>query len=83
MRILHILPVLAMAGALVAAPALASQCPMDVGKIDAALKTAELSEADKAEVMKLRDEGEALHNSGDHAKSVETLAKAKAILKVE
>jgi hypothetical protein len=54
-----------------------------MGKIDAALKTAQLSDADKAEVMKLRQDGEALHNSGDHAKSVETLAKAKAMLKIE
>jgi hypothetical protein len=47
------------------------------------MKTAQLSEADMAEVMKLRAEGEKLHDSGDHAKSVEALAKAKAILKIE
>lgn len=78
----RILPVFAVA-ALLATPAFASQCPADMGKIDAAMKTAELSTADMAEVTKLRAEGEALHNSGDHAKSVETLAKAKAILKIE
>ncbi len=79
----RILPGFALIGLLVAAPAYASQCPMDMGKIDAALTTAQLSDADKAEVMKLRQEGEAEHKPGDHAKSVETLAKAKAILKIE
>ncbi len=77
-----ILPVFAVA-ALLATPAFANQCPMDIGKIDAAMKTAMLSDADKAEVMKLRDEGQKAHDGGDHAKSVETLAKAKAILKIE
>lgn len=63
-----------------AVPAVAGQCPADMSKIDAALATAELSEADMAEVTALRAEGEALHASGDHAASVETLAKAKALL---
>lgn len=83
MRIKHVLPAFAIVGLLVASPAFANHCPMDMKQIDAALKTAQLSDADKAEVMKLRKEGEALHNAGDHAKSVETLAKAKAILKIE
>ena len=79
----RILPALAVVGLLAATPAFANQCPVDMGKIDEAMKTAKLSEADMAEVMKLRAEGEAAHNGGDHAKSVETLAKAKAILKIE
>lgn len=66
-----------------ALPALAGQCPMDMSKIDAAMATAELSEAEMSEVMALRAEGEALHNSGDHAASVETLAQAKAILGID
>ena len=77
-----ILPIFAVA-ALLATPVFASQCPMDIGKIDAALKTSQLSDGDKADVMKLRDEGQKAHDGGDHAKSVETLAKAKAILKIE
>lgn len=78
----RILPVFAVA-ALLATPVFANQCPVDMGKIDAAMKTAQLSEADMAEVTKLRAEGEKLHEGGDHGKSVETLAKAKAILKIE
>ncbi|WP_101067648.1 hypothetical protein [Roseovarius salinarum] len=69
--------------ALLAAPAMAGQCPMDMAKIDAAMETAELSEARMAEVKALRAEGEALHEAGDHAASVETLAKAKEMLGVE
>ncbi|MBM3482162.1 MAG: hypothetical protein FJX66_02550 [Alphaproteobacteria bacterium] len=79
----RILPALAVVGLLAATPVFAAQCPVDMGKIDEAMKTAKLSEADMAEVMRLRAEGEAEHNGGEHAKSVETLAKAKAILKVE
>ncbi len=65
---------------LFAIPAIAGQCPADMAEIDAAMETAQLSEAKMAEVKALRAEGEALHNSGDHAASVETLGKAKEIL---
>ena len=65
---------------LVVAPAFAGQCPADMAEIDAAMQSAQLSEAEMAEVKALRAEGEALHNAGDHAASVETLAKAKDIL---
>jgi hypothetical protein len=54
-----------------------------MAKIDAALKTANLSASDKAQVQKYRKEGEALHNAGKHPESEATLAKAKAILKVK
>lgn len=61
--------------------AFAMRCPMDMQQIDAALAAnPKLSAEQLAEVKKLRAEGEAQHNGGDHAKSVETLAKAKAIL---
>ena len=65
------------------ASALASQCPVDMGKIDAAMETAQLSEADMATVKELRAKGEELHTAGDHANSVSTLAEAKAILGIE
>lgn len=65
------------------ATAFARQCPQDMAKIDAALKTANLSASDKAQVQKYRKEGEALHNAGKHPESEATLAKAKAILKVK
>lgn len=66
-----------------ATPAFASQCPGDMTKIDAALQTANLSEADLAEVQALRATGEQQHAAGNHAESIETLAKAKAILEFE
>lgn len=55
--------------------------PVDMQQIDAALAAhPKLSAEQLAEVKKLRAEGEAQHNAGDHAASVETLAKAKKIL---
>lgn len=61
----------------------AGQCPADMAKIDAAMQTAQLSETDKAKVMELRAKGEQLHESGDHAESVKTLAEAKQMLGIE
>jgi hypothetical protein len=63
--------------------ALASRCPMEMAKIDAALRTAQLSPDQKAEVEKLRKQGEALHNAGNHPASEEALDKAKDILKIK
>ena len=54
-----------------------------MSKIDAAMQTAQLSDADKAKVMELRAKGEELHEAGKHAESVETLAEAKKMLGVE
>ncbi len=62
------------------APALAFHCPADVNAIDNALPKSNLSAPQKAEVMKLRDEGEAQHNAGDHQTAVNTLAKAMRII---
>ena len=76
--------ILPLAAALVlAAPAFAGQCPGDMKKIDAALKTASLSAGDLAEVTALRATGAQQHASGAHADSVKTLAKAKKILEIE
>ncbi len=63
-----------------ASPAFAFQCPADMGKIDAALASASLSNADLARVKELRARGEAEHKAGKHAASVATLAEAMAIL---
>ncbi len=65
------------------ASAFAGQCPGDMAAIDAALSTAELSEADMTKVTELRAMGEEQHESGSHADSVATLAEAKAILGIE
>ena len=76
--------VLALTVLLTATPVLASQCPADMAAIDAALAAGtSLSDADLAQVKALRDEGESLHGSGDHAASVETLARAKKMLGLE
>lgn len=66
-----------------AGSAFAFRCPADMAKIDAAMKTAKLSAADKTQVATYRKEGEALHKAGKHQASVDTLAKAMAILKVK
>jgi len=64
-----------------ALPASAAHCPADMKKIDAALAAGtKLSEADLAEVKKLRSEGEQLHGAGKHGESVETLGKAMKML---
>ena len=53
-------------------------------KIDTALENnPKLSEAQAAEVKKLRAEGEALHKEGKHRESVETLGKAMGILGIK
>ena len=66
-----------------AGSAFAFHCPADMAKIDAAMKTAKLSAADKTKVQTYRKEGEALHKAGKHQQSVDTLAKAMAILNVK
>lgn len=69
--------------AIMTTDALASRCPMEMAKIDTALKTAQLSSDQKAEVEKLRKEGEDLHNAGNHSASEAALDKAKDILKIK
>ena len=61
-------------------PALASQCPMLMQEVDAAMETAELTEEEKAKVMELRESGEEAHAAGDHAKSEADLNEALEIL---
>lgn len=61
----------------------AFHCPVDMGKIDAALPTAELNDQDKSKVMALRAQGEELHNSGNHAEAVKVLAEAMTLLGVK
>lgn len=63
-----------------ATPAFAFHCPADMAEIDAALPSASLSDEQMAQVEELRALGEKQHQAGDHAASIETLAKAKALL---
>lgn len=70
--------------ALLTGPAFAFQCPANIRQIDAALQTnTQLSAADKAKVTELRNEGEKLHASGQHQQSMDKLAEAKKILKIQ
>jgi hypothetical protein len=66
--------------ALTIGPAVASQCPLQMAKVDEALKTAQLSDADRAKVVELRASGETFHNEGKHAESEATLAEALKLL---
>ncbi|MGE0119404.1 MAG: hypothetical protein AB7S71_08300 [Dongiaceae bacterium] len=68
----------------IAAPAYAMHCPADMAKIDAALAgNPSLTTEQLAEVQKLRQEGEEYHNAGKHQESIDTLAKAMAILGIQ
>ncbi len=58
------------------APAAAASCPAQMAKIDAAMATTDLNAADKAKVMSMRQEGEALHKAGKHAESTKVLSQA-------
>ena len=72
---------LLLTGLLFAGSAFANHCPMDMKKIDEALMSKPaLSSEQLAEVKKLRAEGETQHNSGKHQESMDSLAKALAIL---
>lgn len=69
---------------LASAAAFAFHCPADMKKIDEALaKNPPLSAAQLGEVKKYRADGEALHKAGRHQESVDTLAKAMAILNIK
>lgn len=81
MKLRHLITVLALT---ISTSAFAMHCPLDMKKIDAALaKNPDLTSSQLAQVKTLRAEGEALHNSGKHQQSVDTLAKAMQILGIE
>jgi hypothetical protein len=70
--------------AILAGPALAGQCPVDMKKIDAVLaQNPQISAAQLAEVTELRAQGEVQHKGRQHGASVKTLAKAKEILGIK
>ncbi|HKU70018.1 MAG TPA: hypothetical protein VJQ51_04190 [Burkholderiales bacterium] len=69
--------------ALASSSALAFHCPADMKAIDEAMsKNPKLSAEQMAEVKKYRAEGETLHKAGKHQESVDTLGKARKILKI-
>ncbi|WP_119392482.1 hypothetical protein [Taklimakanibacter lacteus] len=63
-----------------ATPAFASQCPALMNKINEAMKTAQLDDAKKAEVMDLYNKGKAAHDAGDHPASEASLNEALKLL---
>jgi len=63
-----------------ATPAFATHCPTLMMKIDEAMKTAQLDDAKKAQVMDLYNKGKAEHEAGDHAASEADLNEALKIL---
>ena len=63
-----------------ATPAFATHCPTLMMKIDEAMKTAQLDDAKKAQVMDLYNKGKAEHEAGDHAQSEADLNEALKIL---
>ena len=63
-----------------ASPALANKCPTLWKDIDKKLQAAQLSDADRADVLEHRKRGEELHSSGHHPESEAALNAALAKL---
>lgn len=63
--------------------AFAGSCPKIMKQIDDAMPSAKLSDAQMAEVKKLRADGEAHHKAGKHAESEAALNKAKSIMGIK
>ena len=72
--------IVALALALTSGVAFANSCPKEMKAIDAALPSAKLSDAQMAEVKKLRADGEQFHKDGKHGESMAALGKAKKML---
>ena len=66
--------------ALLSGTAFANACPTHVKKIDEALASSSATAEAKAQAQTLRDEGQALHDAGNHAESMAKLAEAEALL---
>lgn len=60
--------------------AMAFHCPADVKAIDNALAKTQMSQSQRAQVMSLRDEGEALHKAGAHKESMGKLSEAMRLI---
>jgi hypothetical protein len=63
-----------------ASPAFANMCPTLMLKIDAAMKTATVDDATKAQIMALYKKGKAEHEAGNHAASMTDLNAALKLL---
>ncbi len=61
--------------------ALAGNCPNLISEIDEKLASMpDLSEDTRESIVELRDQGEAMHQSGDHGESVKLLEQALDML---
>ncbi|MEX2449569.1 MAG: hypothetical protein WD407_01825 [Rhodospirillales bacterium] len=69
------------AAGLFAAPALASHCPSDVKKIQAAMS--DLDEQKKKQAKEVSEKGLKLHKAGKHAESIEVLHKGMESLGIK
>jgi hypothetical protein len=63
-----------------AGPAIASQCPMLMQKIEAAMASSTADDASKAKAQELYNKGKAEHEAGDHAASEASLGEAMKLL---
>ena len=66
--------------AALSSPALASQCPTLMTKIDEAMKTATVDDATKAQITELYSQGKTAHDAGDHPAAEKALNEALALL---
>jgi hypothetical protein len=66
--------------AVLAPPALAYQCEAFIELLDQKIAEQELSQEQKAELRRLRDEGQRLHGQGQHEASMEVLERAEMML---
>ena len=55
--------------------------PVWVAQIDAQLQTAKLSPGERAQVIRLRNQGEREHNAGQHGRAEASLSKALSMLR--
>lgn len=57
-----------------------SRHPIEIARIDEALKTAKITPAQRSQVIKYRNEGERMLSAGEHGLAEAAIQKAKAIL---
>jgi len=66
--------------AVLAGPALAYQCEAFIRLLDQKMADQDLGKEQMAELRRLRDEGQRLHEQGRHEASMEALTKAEQML---
>lgn len=70
----------AVLASVIALPAWANHCPLDIKAIDHAMAKMSLPAATMTQVKALRDQGEALHKAGKHKESTDVLSKAMRMI---